>query len=359
MRKQKLFPVIMALVASILFGASTPLTKMLLGEIQPVSLAAFLYLGSGFGLSLILIINFIVNMKTKKQRVNEAPLKKKDYLWLLGATITGGIIAPVILLNSLQFTPSSTASLLLNFESVATALIAIIIFKENAGRQIISAVILITFAGILLSWNVDNQWGISMGAVGIMIACFCWGADNNFTRNISAKNPFAIVAIKGIAAGGFNLFLSFLLHMQIPDLKIVLGAMLIGFFCYGLSIVLFVFAMRYMGSTRTSALFGMAPFIGAALSFALLNDTPDMMFIASVPLMIIGAVLLVKEKHGHVHLHKAAQHEHRHCHDDNHHNHTHNNKPGIKHGYHSHMHVHPEIMHSHPHAPDTDHRHSH
>lgn len=205
--KSKIYPIIMVLSASILFGASAPLTKILLGEIDPIPLASLLYGGSGIGL---LIFQFI-NSMIKKEKVDEAPLRKKDFIWLLGAIAAGGIIAPIILLNGLKITPASTASLLLNFEGVATTIIAIVLFKENVGKQVLSAIVLITLASIFLSWDFKNQWGLSVGALGIILACVCWGIDNNFTRNISSKNPFSIVSIKGVISGLFSFILSVIL----------------------------------------------------------------------------------------------------------------------------------------------------
>lgn len=355
MNKSKFYPVMMALLSSILFGASAPITKILLGKIEPIPLASLLYLGSGLGLLIFQTSNSLI----KKQRINEAPLKKKDFIWLSGAIVAGGIVAPIILMNSLKITPASTASLLLNFEAVATTIIAIIFFKENAGRQIISAVVLITLASIVLSWDFKNQWGFSIGSLGVILACFCWGVDNNFTRNISLKNPFSIVTIKGIVAGSFSLLLSIILKNQMPELKIIIIAMVIGFFCYGLSIVLFVFAMRDLGSARTSALFGTAPFIGSVLSFILLGDIPSSMFFISLPIMIIGTILLLKEEHNHLHIHEPIQHEHRHNHTDNHHYHEHTDGQVIINGYHSHLHTHKVADHTHPHSPDIHHRHAH
>jgi drug/metabolite transporter (DMT)-like permease len=355
MNKSKFYPIMMALLASLLFGASAPITKILLGQIEPIPLASLLYLGSGLGLLVFQIINFII----KKQVINEASLKKKDFLWLLGAIITGGIIAPIVLLISLKITPASTASLLLNFEGVATTIIAIIFFKENAGKQILIAVALIALASIVLSWDFRNQWGFSIGSLGIILACFCWGIDNNFTRNISSKNPFSIVTIKGIVAGLFSLILATILKNQMPSFKVIIIAMIIGFFCYGLSIVLFVLAMRDLGSTRTSALFATAPFIGSILSFILLGDIPSNMFFISLPIMIIGAVLLLKEEHQHKHIHEIIQHEHRHNHSDEHHCHEHSGEQININGYHSHLHTHKSIEHNHQHSPDIHHRHIH
>lgn len=356
MNKSKMYPIIMALLSALLFGASAPLIKMILGEIDPVPLAAFLYLGSGFGL----IIFKLIISKIKKEVVNEASLKKTDLPWLVGAIIFGGVLAPIVLMISLKNTPASTASLLLNFECVATTIIALVFFKENIGKQILGAVGLITLASIILSWNSSNQWGFSIASLGIIFACFCWGIDNNFTRNISAKDPFSIVIIKGIAAGLFSLFLSIIMGSSIPNFRIVVIVMLIGFLCYGVSIVLFVFAMRAMGSARTSALFGAAPFIGAILSFVLLGDIPNTMVIIAFPIMITGTILLLKENHNHVHRHEPVVHEHRHNHCDNHHNHEHKEIVGFDPKLeHTHIHAHELQEHSHPHSPDIAHRHSH
>ncbi len=353
--KSKVYPIVMVLLASILFGASAPITKILLGEIEPIPLAALLYGGSGIGL---LIFQF-VNSMIKKEKIAEAPLKKKDFIWLSGAIVAGGIIAPIILLSGLKITPASTASLLLNFEGVATTIIAIVFFKENVGKQLLSAVALITIASVLLSWDFKNQWGLSIGALGIILACICWGIDNNFTRNISSKNPFSIVSIKGVASGLVSFMLSIILKSKMPDLKITVIAMVIGFFCYGLSIVLYVFAMRDLGSARTSALYGSAPFVGSILSFILLGDIPGNMFFIAAPIMLIGAILLLKEEHSHAHIHELVQHEHRHKHPDIHHEHEHIDGQTITNGYHSHYHTHKLVEHTHTHFPDINHRHAH
>lgn len=356
MSKKSIFPIIQAILASVLFGASAPLSKMLLGQIDPVPLASFLYLGSGLGLIMFQLFTLI----RKKQGINEASLKKNDAPWLAGAIIAGSIVAPILLMVSLKITPASTASLLLNFEGVSTTFIALLFFKENIGRQVWGAIICITSASILLSWDFSSQWGASIGSLGIICACICWGIDNNFTRNISAKNPFTIVTVKGLVAGLFSLILALIINSSIPNLKVIILAMLLGFICYGLSIVLFVFALRELGSARTSSLFGTAPFVGAILSFIILGDNPNIMFYASLPLMIMGAVLLLKENHTHLHTHQYIQHEHKHNHIDEHHFHIHASEQVIpQNGYHSHIHVHESTEHSHPHSPDIHHRHEH
>jgi len=346
---------IMAILAAILFGVSAPLSKILLGEIGPIPLAAFLYIGSGAGL----LVYRKIERLTGSQREGEAPIVKKDTPWLIGAILSGGVIAPILLMSSLRITPASTASLLLNFESVATALIAALFFSEYIGKRVWIAIVLITSASILLSWDFTSQWGFSIGAVGIIFACFCWGIDNNFTRNISSKNPVSIVIIKGFSAGFFSLFLALLLKNPIPSLKIILLAMLLGFFSYGFSLVLFILAMRNLGSARTSAFFGTAPFIGAILAFILFKEIPNIMFIISLPIMMAGTIFLLREEHSHRHVHEYIAHEHRHSHKDGHHNHSHIPQEVPKGVYHSHFHIHESMEHEHSHVPDIHHRHSH
>ena len=344
---------IQAILAAILFGISAPISKRLLGDIDPIPLAAFLYLGSGIGVLLYKIIRRIKNIKAVE---NEARLGKGDIKWIAGAVAAGGIAAPIALMYSLQNTAASTASLLLNFEGAATTIIASIAFKEAIGRRIWLAVILITSASILLSWDFKGEWGISLGALGVLCACTLWGIDNNFTRNISAKDPLTIVMIKGIGAGTFSLLTAFAIRSKIPDIKIILFAMLLGCISYGLSIILFIFAMRKLGASRTSAFFGTAPFMGVLLSFLLLGELPNILFFTSLPVMILGAILILGEEHIHIHRHETLEHEHRHCHEDGHHTHIHQSGDQLEH---VHIHIHEAVEHSHKHMPDIHHRHEH
>lgn len=347
-------PMLKAILAAVLFGASAPISKLLLGEIAPTLMASFLYLGSGFGLLLLRCIR-----KFETRSCDEAGLTRKDWPWLISAVFVGGIAAPIVLMFSLKNTPASTASLLLNFESAATAVIAGVAFREAIGKRIWLAVSLITTASILLSWDASGQWGFSWGAVGILGACILWGIDNNCTRNVSAKDPLVIVTIKGLSAGTFSLILSLVIGLSLPAFKFIFVAMILGFFSYGLSVVLFIRAMRELGSVRTSALFGMAPFVGAMLSLLLLRESQGLLFFVSLSIMIIGAFFLINEEHDHLHEHEAIEHEHRHNHSDLHHTHFHSSDQIPKSGYHSHIHRHESIIHKHPHTPDIYHRHSH
>lgn len=346
---KKVYSMFQAIMAAVLFGASAPIAKLLLGEVEPISMASFLYLGSGFGL---LIYRLIF-----KQTGIEAKIVKTDIKWLLGAIFAGGVAAPIVLMFSLKNAPASTASLLLNFESVATTLIAALIFKEAIGKRIWTAILIITGASILLSFDFKDEWGFSIGALGVVLACTLWGVDNNFTRNISAKDPIITVMIKGIVAGGVSLILVFVANNILPNIIQILEIMVLGFFSYGLSVVLFILAMRDLGASRTSAFFSSAPFIGVLLSFGIFHELPNYMFYIAVPIMIIGVVLILLEEHAHIHLHEVMEHEHRHRHDDEHHNHKHNEGESVI--EHSHLHMHKQTEHSHKHTPDIHHRHKH
>jgi drug/metabolite transporter (DMT)-like permease len=343
-------PILQALFAALLFGASAPLAKVLLGEVAPVPLAAFLYLGSGVGL---LVVQAFQRLN-KSARQREAQMSMGDFPWLLGAILAGGVAAPITLLFSLKNTPAATAALLLNFEGVATTLIAAFAFKESISPRVWWAIILITLASISLSVNFKAGWGFSPYALGIVAACILWGLDNNFTRNISAKDPLTIVTIKGLAAGAFSLGLAMFFGNPMPAAGVILGAMILGFMSYGLSIVLFIHAMRALGAARTSALFGTAPLAGMLISFLLFWEFPGWMFILALPLMIFGALFLVGEHHEHKHIHSLTIHDHAHIHLDEHHAHKHEGRDDEKH---AHLHSHEQPAHSHDHMPDLHHRH--
>ncbi len=346
---------IQALLAAVFFGFSAPLAKLLLGDMDPIFLAGLLYIGSGLGTLLFRLIRRIFSAGVEQ----EARLTRQDLPGLAGAVVFGGVAAPIILMFSLRATPAATASLLLNFEGVATTLLALALFHEAIGRKVGLAVMLITLASILLSWQQGASWGVTLGALGVLAACFFWGLDNNLTRTISAKDPLQIVTIKGLIAGIFSCVLAIILGKPLPALSQSLLAMLLGSISYGLSIVLFVYAMRGLGAARTSTLFGLAPFVGMMISFLVFRDTLSILFFIAVPLMILGAWLLVGEVHAHTHDHLELYHEHRHTHDDGHHDHEHTNVQSSLEKSHSHPHLHNQQEHSHAHSPDIHHRHGH
>ncbi len=337
--------IIQALLAALFFGASAPISKFLLGNVPPVMMAAFLYLGSGTGISLIKLHQ----RSTSNQR--EAGIKSLDVKWLVGAIISGGILAPIILMVSLKNTPASTASLLLNFEGVGTTLIALFFFRESISRRALGAIAAITLASILLSTNFGSDWGMTLGAFGVLLACVLWGVDNNFTRNISAKDPLTIVAWKGLVAGSFSLLLGLLLGQRLPALTTILGILLLGFISYGFSTILFIYSMRGLGAARTSALYGTAPLAGVLLSVLIFKDPITFLFGIAAVLMVAGALLLANEEHAHFHIHMPVVHEHIHRHDDEFHRHSDDEET------HSHEHQHTHTAHEHGHMPDIHHWH--
>lgn len=342
-----------ALLAATLFGASAPFSKLLLDNIPPLQLAGLLYLGSGIGLLL-----FKTSQALFKKNTFEARLQKTDLLWLFGAVCCGGILAPIALMFGLSRTPAATASVLLNFEAASTTLLAAFFFREHIGKRVIAAIVLLTFASIVLSFDVYGRFGFSPGALLVLLACVLWGIDNNVTRNISTKDPVIIVIVKGLCAGSFSFVLSLLTGSHLPDLSHAAFALIVGSLCYGASLLLFILALRDLGSARSSALFATAPFIGAAISFIVCKDTPTVQFFISVPFMIAGTILLFRESHEHSHAHEQVEHDHLHEHTDGHHDHRHTeiNDDVEKH---SHRHLHDNVVHFHNHMPDTHHRHDH
>jgi drug/metabolite transporter (DMT)-like permease len=336
--------IIQALLAALFFGASAPISKLLLGDVPPVLMAAFLYLGSGTGISLVKLSQQL----TSNQK--EAGIKSPDVKWLAGAIISGGILAPIILMISLKNTPASTASLLLNFEGVGTTLIALFFFRESISRHALAAIAAITIASIFLSTNFQSGFGFSLSALGVLLACFLWGLDNNLTRNISAKDPLTIVAWKGLVAGTFSLLLGLLLGQQLPALITLLSILLLGFISYGLSTMLFIYSMRGLGAARTSALYGTAPLAGVFLSVLIFKDPITLLFGIAALMMVAGALLLANEEHAHFHIHMPVLHAHIHKHEEFH---THDTADVT----HSHEHEHAQMEHEHGHMPDIHHRH--
>ena len=340
-------------LAAILFGISAPLAKLLLEGVDPIVLAGLLYLGAGIALGLVLLLASVMGRSSR-----EARLEKRDVPWLVGAILTGGVVGPILLLLGLQQTPAATTSLLLNFEVVATGLIAFALFKESVGRTTWVAIAAVAMGGALLSLDPSAGWGISAGAILILGACLAWGFDNNFTGKISLKDPKRIVAIKGFAAGAFSLLLGLSLGRPFPTLSRVLWALALGSVGYGASIALFVQSLRRVGAARTGALFGIAPFIGVALSLLIFRQLPQITFFFALPLMILAAVLLSREKHEHEHLHTGETHTHSHKHDDAHHEHEHIGHDSES-ASHVHEHTHEAVAHAHAHKPDPHHRHEH
>jgi len=347
----------MALLSALLFGASTPAAKVLLVGMQPLLLAALLYLGSGLGLTAFSLFKYF--LKAEKKESQEAHLKRADLPWLLGSILAGGVLGPVLLLLGLKSVSASSASLLLNLESVLTALLAWLAFHENVDRKVALGMLSIILGGVILCSGSGPiiSMEYSLGAVYIVGACLCWAIDNNLTRKIANANPVHIAAIKGIVAGFSNLALALLAADNWPATPLVLNAFVVGLLGYGISLSLFVRALRDLGTARTSAYFSVAPFMGAALSVLFLHEPSSPTLLLSGALMALGVWLHMTEEHVHEHAHEALAHEHMHVHDE-HHKHEHDPSIDSKEP-HSHMHRHEDIVHSHPHYPDTHHLHHH
>ena len=342
-----------ALLAALLFGASTPLAKLLVVDISPVLLAGLLYAGSGLGLGAWLLVR-----RLRPRQVDaEAPLQRRDVPWLAGAVLFGGVLGPVLLMVGLASTPASAASLLLNLESVLTAMVAWIVFRENVDVRIFLGMAAIVSGGVLLSRTQAPPIGLPWGALAIAGACGCWAIDNNLTRVASGGDPVQIAAIKGGVAGAINIGVALMLGNRLPDILHLLSAGVIGLTGYGISLVAFVLALRHLGSARTGAYFSTAPFVGAGLSLLLLREVPDTSFWIAGALMALGVWLHISEHHEHAHEHEELEHEHLHTHDD-HHQHTHDGDWDGREP-HSHPHKHLPMIHSHAHYPDLHHRHRH
>jgi drug/metabolite transporter (DMT)-like permease len=346
--------VIYALLAAALFGASTPFAKTLVDAVAPVMLAGLLYLGSGLGL----LVWFLVRLCTSRNdHDTPARLTAPDLPWLGGAILAGGIAGPVLLMYGLTLIPASSASLLLNMEGVLTALLAWFVFKENFDWRILIGMLFIVAAGVLLSWEQMPAFGVPWGALAIAAACLCWAIDNNLTRKVSGSDAVQIAGIKGLVAGVVNLAIALMLGMSMPEAGTVVTAAVIGFCGYGLSLVLFVLALRHLGTARTGAYFSAAPFAGAIIALLVLGDTPGPVFWIAAALMGIGIWLHLTEQHDHAHTHAPLLHTHEHSHDAHHHHDHDVGREGA--ASHNHPHQHDPLTHAHPHFPDIHHRHSH
>jgi len=343
--------IVAALSAAVLFGLSTPIAKTLIGGMSPLLLAGLLYSGSGIGLALILVVRAMTSA-----RGNITRPRGMEMLWLLGAIIAGGALAPYLLMYGLQVTDSASASLILNLEGVFTALLAWFAFRENVDRRIALGMVCIIAGGVLLSLGPRYRGGDLMGPLAIGAACMAWAIDNNLTRKVSIHDSMLIACAKGLIAGPISVALAIHYGAPHPSLLRVVQAGLVGFVGYGLSLTLFVVALRNLGTARTGAYFSLAPFIGAALAVVLGAPLTGALMAAAV-LMGVGIWLHLSENHAHRHVHDPMLHEHAHIHDE-HHRHAHEAEWDGKEP-HSHVHVHEPLTHAHAHYPDVHHRHEH
>ncbi len=338
-----------ALSAAMLFAVSVPAGKLLLAHLKPLELSALCYLGSGLGLLAWRLISGARGLAA------EAPLDRRDIPYTAGFVLAGGVLAPLLLFSGLSLTSSSSASILLNFELVFTSLIAVVIFKEHGGGRFWLAAGLITAGALALSWE-GGGFSFGFGAALVLASSFMWGLDNNLTARVSIKNPVTLAAIKGLAGGLINGGLALYAYGSLPPLGWAAAALLLGFASYGISLVLFILAMRGLGASRAGAFFGSYPFMGAALSVVFLGEPLTARLLWASALMLGAFLLLALERHGHAHRHEPLEHDHSHGHDDGHHGHGHGGGAAAAH---SHAHSHEPLEHEHAHLPDAHHRHGH
>jgi drug/metabolite transporter (DMT)-like permease len=346
--------IVYALASAALFGLSTPAAKVLVGSVNPTVLAGLLYCGAGLGVALLR--RFVSSVRRAPQAPEQA-LSWTDLPWLAGAIAVGGVVGPVLLMFGLSSTDAAAASLLLTLEGAATALMAWFVFKENFDRRVATGMGLLVAGAALLSWSGAPTLTSLTGPIAIVGACVAWGLDNNLTRKISLADPLQIVVLKGLIAGPINLALGLWAGGSIPDIQTVLFSGVIGFLGYGVSLVFFVFALRHLGTARTSAYFSTAPFIGAAAAIVVFGAPVTLQLLAAGALMSIGVWLHLTERHEHEHVHAPLIHSHPHMHDLHHqHQHSASDPPGEPH---THVHAHDRLRHTHLHVPDMHHIHRH
>lgn len=346
----KLNAVLFAILAAALYGISSPVSKLLLEEIPPTLMAALLYLGAGLGMLIVTCIRRIYDKNTY-----EAKVTVKELPFTVGMILLD-IAAPILLMIGLTLTSGANASLLNNFEIVATSMIALLVFREAIGKRMWFAIALISLSSVILSVKDISCFSFSIGSVFVLLACICWGFENNCTRMLSLKDPLQIVVIKGFGSGIGALLISIVDKQFSNHIIYILLTLLLGFVAYGLSICFYIYAQRELGAARTSAFYAAAPFIGVFISWFIFREGITVSYLIALAIMILGTYFAITEVHKHRHIHLAVIHEHKHNHDDGHHNHTH--VPEFV-GEHSHEHIHEEIVHDHKHTPDIHHKHAH
>jgi drug/metabolite transporter (DMT)-like permease len=343
----------LALLSAALFGASTPLAKGLLQDVDPLMLAGLLYLGSGAGLLLLQGARQL----SGRGAHSEASLRGGQWLWLALAILFGGIVAPGLLMYGLAGTSAAATALLLNLEPIFTVLLAWFVFGEGVDGRIAFGMTAIAAGALVLAWQGPSATGRPASLVAIAAACLLWAIDNNLTRKVALTDPVQIASLKGCAAGVVNVVVALSRGAGLPSPVRISAAALLGLLGYGISLVLFVRALREIGAARTGAYFSLAPFFGAILSVMLFTEELSGQLVTAGLLMGVGVWLHFTERHDHEHHHRDIDHDHLHVHDE-HHQHVHSGgEPAGE--PHSHRHRHGHLIHRHPHFPDIHHQHLH
>ena len=345
-KDKKMIAIGYAILAAVFYAVNVPISKVLLREVGPTTMAALLYLGAGVGIGML-------SLSSRNSWEKSEPLSKKDLPYVIGMIVLD-IAAPIFLMLGISYGSSANASLLGNFEIVATTLIALFIFREAVSKRLWAAIALITLSSILLSFEGTDSLRFSYGSLFVLLATVCWGFENNCTRNIASKSTYEIVVLKGIFSGLGSLLIAFIMRETMPGTGYAVVALLLGFVSYGLSIFLYVRAQRVLGAAKTSAYYAVAPFVGAFLSFVFLKEQLSWKYLTALAVMIAGSALVVVDtlirQHAHQHVHTFTHthdgsththtvvhtHEHNHYVTDSKHGHHHSNKeleglPGTTH----------------------------
>lgn len=335
-----------AILAAALYAINIPFSKLLLTQVDPTMMAAFLYLGAGVGL-------FIYGLLTKSNE-KAAPLTRKELPYTIGMIVLD-IAAPILLMFGLKLTSSANASLLNNFEIVATSLIAFFAFKEALSKRLAIAIALVTIASITLSFEGEGSFQFNAGSLLVLGAACCWGLENNCTRMLSSKSSVQITTLKGIFSGLGSLLIALCIGEKIPDIVWILAAMVLGFVAYGLSINFYIQAQKDLGAAKTSAYYSIAPFLGVEFSFLLFAEMPGWQFFVGLGIMVIATVLMVKDT---ISLQHDHEHQHSHTHEHSHNGVTHSHEHSHTHS-HNHIHGEDESSHRHDHGDNIPHIHDH
>lgn len=340
------FSVSIAVLSAMLFGLAAPLSKILLANLNYFLLAGLLYAGAAAGLCPFALFR----SRAKIDRIDN-----KNILRILGSILFGGILGPVFLLVGLKIADAASVSLWLNLELVATAILGWLFFKDYLDVRGWVGVGGAILAGVLITVH-EGTSGLP-AVLFVSLACICWGLDNHYTALIDAITPTQMTFIKGLGAGTINCAIGIFLSPSFPEFKIFAWALVVGMFCYGLSIVLYITASHWLGATRSQILFSSAPFFGAFFSVALLSEQLSWIQASAAMILAVSIVSIILQKHTHIHRHEETEHVHWHRHDGYHHDHEH--LFPVTSGGHVHLHKHKKLQHSHFHFPDLHHRHDH
>jgi drug/metabolite transporter (DMT)-like permease len=339
---------LLGLGAAVSFGVSTPISKGLLDSVGPQLLAGLLYLGAFLALAVLIPV---------RRRSPEARIRRSDLPRLGTLTLAGGIAAPVLLLVGLEQVQASTGSLLLNLEGPATLLLGLLVFREHLGRSAALGAACIFSGAVVLTLPQGSVGGQMVGIACIAAACALWGLDNNLTQSLTVRDPFSIVTVKTGVAATVNVGVALILGAEVPGASIIAGALTLGAVAFGMSVVFDAYALRLLGAARESAIFAVAPFVGAVTAWPLLGEQLGVQDIVAGTIMAVGVLAVLRERHEHSHEHEPLIHDHVHVHDAHH---QHDHTPGIDPGApHSHQHQHARLVHTHAHVSDVHHRHDH